>query len=126
MRLLIITGLSGSGKTSVLHALEDIGFFCVDNLPVEMLPGLSQLSRRLPDGADEKQLKKVEAIILSMTYEERRNPGIIDGSRRRRIASGSGTKPQDINQLLNQFRQMQKLMKMGIGGKLPRHFRGMF
>ncbi len=93
---------------------------------VEMLPGVSQLAGRLPDGAEEKQLKKVEAIILSMTLEERRNPGIIDGSRRRRIAQGSGTKPQDINQLLNQFRQMQKLVKMGIGGKLPKSFRGIF
>jgi signal recognition particle subunit SRP54 len=65
-------------------------------------------------------------MILSMTPEERRNPESIDGSRRRRIARGSGVKPQDINQLLNQFRQMQKLMKMGIGGKLPRNLRGMF
>lgn len=65
-------------------------------------------------------------MILSMTAEERRNPSIIDGSRRRRIAQGSGVKPQDINQLLNQFRQMQKLMKMGVGGKLPKNLRGMF
>jgi len=78
---------------------------------VEMLPGLSHLSGRLPDGTGEKQLKKVEAIILSMTSEERHNPSIIGGSRRRRIARGSGVKPQDVNQLLNQFRQMQKLMK---------------
>jgi signal recognition particle subunit SRP54 len=92
----------------------------------EMLPGISQLAGRLPDGAEENQLKKVEAIILSMTPEERHNPGIIDGSRRRRIARGSGTKPQNINQLLNQFHQMQKLMKMGIGGKLPRNLRGLF
>ncbi|MFC1892556.1 signal recognition particle protein [Chloroflexota bacterium] len=93
---------------------------------VEMLPGLSHLSGRISGGDEEKQLKKIEAIILSMTLEERRNPGIIDGSRRRRIASGSGTKPQDINQLLNQFRQMQKLVKMGVGGKLPKNLRGMF
>jgi signal recognition particle subunit SRP54 len=93
---------------------------------VEMLPGASQLARQLPAGMEEKQLKKVEAMILSMTPEERRNPESIDGSRRRRIARGSGVKPQDINQLLNQFRQMQKLMKMGIGGKLPRNLRGMF
>jgi signal recognition particle subunit SRP54 len=92
----------------------------------EMLPGLSQLAGRLPDGAQEGQLNKVEAIILSMTPEERQNPGIIGGSRRRRIARGSGTKPQDINQLLNQFQQMQKLMKMGIKGKLPRNLRGLF
>jgi len=93
---------------------------------VEMLPGASQMARRLPEGMEEKQLKKVEAMILSMTAEERRNPSIIDGSRRRRIAQGSGVKPQDINQLLNQFRQMQKLMKMGVGGKLPKNLRGMF
>ncbi len=91
---------------------------------VEMLPGLPRLAGQLPDG--EKQLKKVEAIILSMTPEERHNPGIIDGSRRRRIAQGSGVKLQDINQLLNQFRQMQKLMKMGIRGKLPKNLTGMF
>ena len=93
---------------------------------VEMLPGVSQLARRLPEGTEEKQLKKVEAIILSMTLEERRNPNIIGGSRRRRIARGSGVKPQDINQLLNQFHQMQKLMKMGVKGKLPRNLMGMF
>ena len=93
---------------------------------VDMLPGLSQVAGRLPEGTEEKRLKRVEAIILSMTPEERHNPGIIDGSRRSRIARGSGVKPQDINQLLNQFRQMQKLMKMGIGGKLPRNLMGMF
>jgi len=54
-----------------------------------------------------------------MTPEERRNPAIIGGSRRRRIAKGSGTTPQDVNQLLNQFSQIQKLMKMGAKGKLP-------
>jgi signal recognition particle subunit SRP54 len=97
----------------------------IDQL-VEMLPGASQLASQLPAGMEEKQLKKVEAMILSMTPEERRNPDIIDGSRRRRIAKGSGVKPQDINQLLNQFRQMQKLMKMGMDGKLPKNLRGMF
>jgi len=93
---------------------------------VEMLPGMSQLTGRLPEGAEEKQLKKVEAIILSMTPEERHNPNIIGGSRRRRIARGSGTSPQDVNQLLNQFHQMQKLIKMGVKGKLPRNLMGMF
>ena len=79
---------------------------------LSMVPGLSRLSRQLPsDDASEQQLKKVEAVIFSMTPEERRRPEIIDGSRRRRIARGSGTTPQDINQLLNQFRQMQKMMK---------------
>jgi len=92
----------------------------------EMIPGFSQLAGRIPDGMEEKQLKKVEAIVLSMTPAERRNPAIIDGSRRRRIAQGSGVKPQDVNQVLNQFRLMQKLMKMGVGGKLPRNWMGIF
>lgn len=84
---------------------------------VEMVPGLSSLARRLPEGMDEKQVKKVEAIIFSMTAEERRHPEIVDGSRRRRIAKGSGTSPQDINRLINQFRQTQKLMKQLDSGK---------
>ncbi len=86
---------------------------------VEMVPGISGLSRKLPQGEDENRMKKIEAIILSMTPGERQNPVIIDGSRRRRIARGSGTTPQDVNQLLNQHRQMQKLMKqVGSGKKL--------
>jgi len=93
---------------------------------IEMLPGLPRLAGQLPEGTEEKQLKKVEAIILSMTPKERHNPSIIDGSRRRRIARGSGTTSQDVNQLLNRFHQMQKLMKMGIGGKLPRNLTGIF
>ncbi len=92
----------------------------------EMLPGMSRIASRLPDGAQEAQLQKVEAIVLSMTPQERQNPGIIGGSRRRRIANGSGTRTHDVNQLLNQFQQMQKLMKMGAKGKLPRNIMGMF
>lgn len=84
---------------------------------VGMIPGLSSLANRMPEGMDEKQLKKVEAVIFSMTPKERQHPEIIDGSRRRRIARGSGTTPQDINQLINQFRQAQKLMKQLGSGK---------
>jgi len=109
-----------------LSQLREIKKICPIAQLVEMLPGASQLARRLPEGMEEKQLKKVEAMILSMTLEERHNPNIIDGSRRRRIARGSGVTPQDVNQLLNQFRQMQKLMKLGVGGKLPQNLRGMF
>ncbi|MGQ9545853.1 MAG: signal recognition particle protein [Dehalococcoidia bacterium] len=86
----------------------------------EMIPGFSRFSSYLPDDQGEKQLKRVEAIILSMTPEERRNPSIIDGSRRMRIARGSGTSPKDVNQVLNQFRQLQKLTKSLSQGKLPR------
>jgi signal recognition particle subunit SRP54 len=92
----------------------------------EMLPGISKIASKLPDGVQEAQLKKVESIILSMTPQERQNPGIIGGSRRKRIARGSGTATHDVNQLLNQFSQMQKLMKMGMAGKLPKNMMGMF
>ena len=84
---------------------------------VDMIPGISPLARRANAEVDDGQLKKIEAMILSMTPEERRRPDIIDGSRKRRIARGSGTTPQDINQLLNQFRQAQKLMKQMAQGK---------
>lgn len=87
------------------------------NQLVDMLPRLSSIARRASVEIDDRKLKKVEAIILSMTPQERRNPDIIDGSRRRRIARGSGTTPQDVNQLLNQFRQAQKLMKQMTRGK---------
>jgi signal recognition particle subunit SRP54 len=91
-----------------------------------MIPGLSKVANKISEDDQEKQLRKVEAIILSMTPAERHKPDMIDGSRRRRIAAGSGTQTQDINQLLNQFRQMQKLMKMGMKGKLPRNMMSMF
>ncbi len=88
---------------------------------VEMIPGLGKLARQMPSEVDDKQLKRIEAVIYSMTPEERRTPQIIGGSRRRRIARGSGTTPQDVNQLLNQFQQAQKLtrqLKAGKGGGL--------
>jgi len=87
---------------------------------LEMIPGFSKLASYVPDDGEEKQFKKVEAIILSMTPEERHNPAIINGSRRYRIARGSGTTPRDVNQLLNQFYQIQKLTKSMGRGKLPR------
>ncbi len=88
---------------------------------LEMIPGFSQAAKHLPAEAfDERQLKRVEAIILSMTPEERRRPEIIDGSRKRRIARGSGTSIQEVNQLLNQFFQTRRLMKdLMAGGRRP-------
>jgi signal recognition particle subunit SRP54 len=79
---------------------------------LKMIPGLSGAMRgqQMPSFED-KQFKRIEAIILSMTPDERRRPEIIGGSRKRRIARGSGTTPSDINQLLNQFKQMQKMLK---------------
>ncbi len=93
---------------------------------VELIPGFSRVAGQLRPGEGEKQLRKIEAIIFSMTPEERHNPHIINGSRRRRIARGSGTTPQDINRLLNQFQQIQRLVKQMGGGKkisLPSLFR---
>ncbi len=86
---------------------------------LEMIPGVSSMNKKLSAAdVDEKQIKKVEAIILAMTTEERRNPDVIGGSRRKRIARGSGTAPADVNQLLNQFQQMRKLMKQMSSGKM--------
>ena len=85
---------------------------------VEMIPGMSAMRGRIPDSDfDDNQIARVEAIVYSMTPGERSNPSIIGGSRRRRIARGSGTTPRDVNQLLNQFKQTQKLMKQMSTGK---------
>lgn len=91
---------------------------------MEMVPGFSRISSRLPQKDQEKELKKIEAIILSMTPRERQHPEMIDGSRRKRIARGSGASPQDVNQLLNQFQQMKHLMKQlkKMKGKFPLPF----
>lgn len=89
------------------------------NQIVGMIPGLSGVQKSLPsESASEQQLVKINAVILSMTMAERRNPKILNGSRRRRIAQGSGTTPQDVNQMLKQFKQMQKVMKQLAGGKM--------
>lgn len=76
-----------------------------------MLPGMGNLKKLPGMEANDKEMNRVEAIILSMTRKERRNPNIIDGSRRRRIAAGSGTQVQDVNRLLKQFVEVKKMMK---------------
>ena len=79
---------------------------------VEMLPGVGGLGKKLKGlQVDEKEFKRAEAIILSMTKKERLNPSIINSSRRKRIAAGSGTRIQDVNNLLKQFEMMQKMLK---------------
>jgi signal recognition particle subunit SRP54 len=93
---------------------------------LEMLPGgLGQMARQIPPQEAEKQLKMTEAIISSMTRVERHRPDILNASRRRRIAAGSGTQVQDVNRLMKQFREAQKMMKTlkksGMRG-LPRMF----
>lgn len=87
-----------------------------------MMPGMSGVE--LPGDAD-KQMKRTEAIILSMTVQERRKPAILNGNRRIRIAQGAGVKVVEVNQLMKQFEQMQKLMKMMKGGNQKKLMRQM-
>ncbi len=93
---------------------------------LEMLPGsMGQVARSVDPRDAEKQLRQTEAIINSMTVEERRYPDILNASRRRRIARGSGTDVQDVNRLIKQFREVQKMMKtlQKSGGRgIPRLF----
>jgi signal recognition particle subunit SRP54 len=87
---------------------------------IGMIPGLRQASKLKDVDIDDRELDRVEAIIQSMTPAERRKPDMINGSRRRRIAAGSGTTVQEVNRLLAQFKQMQKMMKrFGKGGRPP-------
>jgi len=87
-----------------------------------MMPGMSGV--QLGDGA-ERQMVRTEAIIKSMTLQERRKPDLLNGSRRQRIARGAGVKLADVNQLLKQFQQMQKMMKMMRGGNQKKLMRQM-
>ena len=89
-----------------------------------MIPGLGAKQLRGLE-VDDSHLKKIEAIINSMTPEERRRPEIIGGSRRKRIALGSGTKVQDVNRLLKQFAQTKQMLKQFASPK-GRKKRGMF
>jgi signal recognition particle subunit SRP54 len=87
---------------------------------LEMIPGMGNLTRQLPANAlDEGQFERVEAIIRSMTRRERVEPHLLDGSRKRRIARGSGTSLQEVNQLVNQFEQMRRMMKKFSRSKNP-------
>ena len=91
-----------------------------------MLPGIGKVKKQL-DAAniDDSILKRQRAIISSMTPKERRNPKILDGKRKRRIAAGSGTKPEDVNKLLKMHRQMADMMKtMGKRGGLMQRMMG--
>ena len=83
-----------------------------------MLPGVPGMKDLKNAQVDDSQLDRIEAMIFSMTKQERRHPDIIDGSRRRRIAAGSGTSVQDVNSLLKQYREMQKMLKMFASGKM--------
>ena len=81
-----------------------------------MIPGVGDIGDMAPA---EKEMKRVEAIIQSMTKEEKKNPDILKASRKQRIAKGSGVEVADVNKLLKQFDQMKQMMKMFSGGKMP-------
>ena len=86
---------------------------------MEMIPGYAKISKDVSPELTDQQMKRVEAIISSMTREERLNPRIINASRKRRIARGSGTTVQEVNMLLSQFRQTQRMMKRLGQGRGP-------
>jgi len=93
---------------------------------LEMIPGMGGYAKQAQDSVDRGDLKRVEAIIRSMTPIERRDPNILNAARRRRIARGSGTRLQDVNALIKQFGGLQKMMKQMSGGRLGRRMPGMF
>ena len=104
----------------------------LENIMSKMPGELGQLSKQIPEGTAEKAMGHVEAIINSMTPKERANPALIKASRKRRIAAGSGTTVQEVNKMLNQFEQSQKMMKM-FSGKgmsklmgMAKNMKGMF
>jgi len=87
---------------------------------VDMIPGLSGMKSQLKlDQVDEAFWDRAEAVVLSMTPQERKHPEVIDGSRRRRIAQGSGSSPQEVNRLLNQWKEAKKLAQAVAAGKGP-------
>jgi signal recognition particle subunit SRP54 len=93
---------------------------------IEMIPGMGGYAKQAQDSVDRGDLKRVEAIIRSMTPGERRDPNILNAARRRRIAHGSGTRLQDVNALIKQFGGLQKMMKQMSGGRLGRRMPGLF
>jgi signal recognition particle subunit SRP54 len=92
---------------------------------LEMVPGMGRMARDITPETTDVQLKRTEAIMSSMTRSERRNPKLLNGSRKRRVAQGSGTTVQEVNQLLVQFRQMQRMMKQ-MGGLRKRGLGNLF
>ena len=93
---------------------------------LEMIPGMGGYAKQAQDSVDRGDLKRVEAIIRSMTPMERREPNILNAASRRRIARGSGTRLQDVNALIKQFGGLQKMMKQMSGGRLGRRMPGLF
>ena len=126
------SGLDLSDFREQLRQMQNMGGL---SSLMDKLPGMGQMPAAAANQVDDKQLIKLGAIIDSMTAQERRFPAVINGSRKKRIAAGSGTQVQDINRLLKQFKQMQKMMKRmskkggmanlmrGLGGNIPPGYR---
>ncbi len=92
---------------------------------MDKLPGMGKMTQAVQDGAGDKEVARMVAIINSMTPQERRFPAVVKGSRKKRIAMGSGLQIQDVNRLLKQHKQMSKMMKKFKGGGLKKMMRGM-
>lgn len=92
---------------------------------LDKLPGMQNLPDHVKNQVDDKMFQRMEAMINSMTFKERQNPAIIKGSRKRRIAAGSGTQVQDLNRMLKQFEEMQRMMKKMRKGGMAKMMRGM-
>ncbi|MEJ2178844.1 MAG: signal recognition particle protein [Gammaproteobacteria bacterium] len=92
---------------------------------MDKMPGMSGMTQAMKNQVDDKQIKRLEAMINSMTPHERRFPKVINGSRKKRIATGSGTQIQDVNRMLKQFSQMQKMMKKMSKGGMKNMMRGL-
>jgi signal recognition particle subunit SRP54 len=93
---------------------------------MDMIPGMGELTRTISEEDVEGRLKVTQAIINSMTNKERRNPKLLNGSRKRRVAQGSGTTVQEVNQLLTQFQEMQKMMKRFRNPRMRQNLMNMF
>jgi signal recognition particle subunit SRP54 len=105
----------GMDLTDFLNSMRQIEKMGPIEGILKMLPGVNMKALKQAK-MDPKRLKHIEAIILSMTPEERKSPSLINGSRRARIAKGAGRTISDVNRLLDQFREMQKMMKKMAGG----------
>jgi signal recognition particle subunit SRP54 len=107
-------GMDLSDFLSAMKQIERLG--PLEGL-LKMMPGVNSKMLKQVKSADPKRLKHLEAIVLSMTLEERKTPALMNGSRRSRVAKGSGRPISEVNRLLEQFREMQKMMKKAAGGQ---------
>ena len=92
---------------------------------MDKLPGMSSVPQHLKDKVNDRDVKRMIAVLGSMTKKERRHPNLLNGSRKVRVAKGSGTQPQDVNRLRKQFQQMEKMMSKLSAGGMKGMMRGM-